>query len=138
MEGGGWGKVVLPWGGFWLVGSGTCQAMGANGPTSSQVFSQPTHCAQLYGLRFHVASCRLMDQMRTPMTLVLFSTYGELRCEYRWHFPAILSTALLHCPSILEMSQMKVIGYTTSIILGTTQFAGGKEPWVFVARVSTM
>ena len=33
------------------------------------------------------------------------------------------------------MIQMEVIGYTTSIILRTTQFAGGKEPMVLVDSV---
>ena len=33
---------------------------------------------------------------------------------------------------------MKVIGYTTSIILGTTQFVGGTEALAFVANISTM
>ena len=36
---------------------------------------------------------------------------------------------------ILVMISMKVIGYTTSIILGTTQLAGGKEPMVLVDSV---
>ena len=48
-----------------------------------------------------------------------------------------LYIALRFCSSFLLLA-MKLIGYTTSIILGTTQFAGGKALMTFVAKVSTM